>query len=153
MTCTFLPKSYNRRRKEAKDYEVEVGEILDGERKDTMNSETEETMRKIADYNNVEREFFSKRMCMMFAIAILGMVVFAVIDLLGKAAEMTVKTAAFKPQKRLLPRPKASLRYLDPNGQRRGTWLQTEQGQDRCPGSAFFQNKRRIFSDRFLRHR
>ncbi len=67
----------------AKYYEVEVGEILDGERKDHMDSKTEETMLKIADYNNVEREFFSKRMCIMFAAAILGMVVFAVIDILG----------------------------------------------------------------------
>ena len=67
----------------AKYYEVEVGEILDGERKNNMDSKTEETMLKIADYNNVEREFFSKRMCSMFAIAILGMVIFAVIDMLG----------------------------------------------------------------------
>lgn len=67
----------------AKYYEVEVGEILDGERKNNMDSKTEETMLKIADYNNVEREFFSKRMCIMFAIAILGMVIFAVIDMLG----------------------------------------------------------------------
>lgn len=67
----------------AKYYEVEVGEILNGERKDHMDSKTEETMLKIADYNNTEREFFSKRMCIMFAIAILGMVVFAVIDILG----------------------------------------------------------------------
>lgn len=67
----------------AKYYEVEVREILDGERKDNMDSKTEETMLKIADYNNVEREFFSKKMCIMFACAFLGMVVFAVIDMLG----------------------------------------------------------------------
>ncbi|MCI9143756.1 MAG: helix-turn-helix transcriptional regulator [Lachnospiraceae bacterium] len=67
----------------AKYYEVEVGEILDGERKDNMNSKTEETMLKIADYNNVEREFFSKRMCIMFGAAILGMVAFSVIYILG----------------------------------------------------------------------
>lgn len=67
----------------AKYYEVEVGEILDGERKDNMDSKAEETMLKIADYNNIEREFFSKRMCIMFAIAIFGMVIFAVIDMLG----------------------------------------------------------------------
>ena len=67
----------------AKYYEVEVGEILDGERKDKMDSKTEETMLKIADYNNVEREFFSKRMCIMFAMAFIGMIVFAVIDIAG----------------------------------------------------------------------
>lgn len=67
----------------AKFYEVEVGEILDGERKDNMDSKTEESMVKIADYNNAERAFFSKRMGIMFAAAILGMVVFIVIDILG----------------------------------------------------------------------
>lgn len=67
----------------AKYYEVEVGEILDGERKDKVDSKTEETMLKIADYNNVEREFFSKRMCIMFAMAFIGMIVFAVIDIAG----------------------------------------------------------------------
>lgn len=67
----------------AKYYGVEVGEILDGERKDPMDGKTEETMLKIADYHNLEREFFSKRVCVMFAAAILGMAVFAVIDLLG----------------------------------------------------------------------
>ena len=67
----------------AKYYEVEVGEILDGERKENMDSKTEKTMLKIADYNNVEQEFFSKRLCIMFAAAIFGMVVFAVIDIAG----------------------------------------------------------------------
>ncbi len=38
---------------------------------------------KIADYNNVERNFFSKRMCAMFIIALVGMAVYAGIDLLG----------------------------------------------------------------------
>lgn len=47
-----------------------------------MDSKTEETMLKIADYNNIEREFFSKRMCMMFAAAILRLIVFAV-DIAG----------------------------------------------------------------------
>ncbi len=68
----------------AKYYEVEVGEILDGERKDkVMDSQTEELLLKVADYNNVERNFFSKRMCIMFIIALIGIVVFAVIDIAG----------------------------------------------------------------------
>lgn len=68
----------------AKYYDVEVGEILEGKRKEDsgMNKGTEKLMLQIADYNNVERKFFSKRMCIMFAIAILGMIVFAVIDIL-----------------------------------------------------------------------
>ncbi len=68
----------------AKYYDVEVGEILDGERRtDNMDAKTEELMLKIADYNNVERNFFSKRMCAMFIIAIAGMIVYIGIDLLG----------------------------------------------------------------------
>lgn len=68
----------------AKYYDVEIGEILDGERKaENMDAKTEELMLKIADYNNVERNFFSKRMCAMFLIALAGMAVYAGIDLLG----------------------------------------------------------------------
>lgn len=68
----------------AKFYDVEIGEILDGERKaENMDAKTEELMLKIADYNNVERNFFSKRMCAMFLIALVGMAVYAGIDLLG----------------------------------------------------------------------
>lgn len=68
----------------AKYYDVEVGEILDGERRtNNMDAKTEELMLKIADYNNVERNFFSKRMCAMFIIAIVGMVIYMGIDLLG----------------------------------------------------------------------
>lgn len=48
-----------------------------------MDIKTEETLLKVADYNNVEREFFSKRMCIMFMAAILGLVVMAVIYLMG----------------------------------------------------------------------
>lgn len=68
----------------ARYYDVEVGEILNGERRtDNMDTETEELMLKIADYNNVEKSFFSKRMCLMFIVAIIGMLVFAVIDIAG----------------------------------------------------------------------
>ncbi len=68
----------------AKYYNVEVGEILNGERRtDNMDTKTEELMLKIADYNNVERSFFSKRMCVMFLIALIGMAVYVGIDLLG----------------------------------------------------------------------
>lgn len=67
----------------AKYYEVEVEEILDGERKENMDSKTEKTLLKVADYNNMERKFFSRRMCIMFGIAILGMIVMAIIDIAG----------------------------------------------------------------------
>lgn len=65
-------------------YDIEVGEILDGERRTkTMEKDTEELLTKVADYNNTEQGFFSRRMCAMFAIAIIGIAIFAVIDLLG----------------------------------------------------------------------
>lgn len=68
----------------AKYYGVEVGDILDGERRtETMDAQTEELMLKIADYNNVEQKFFSKRMCALFILALAGMVIYAVIDILG----------------------------------------------------------------------
>lgn len=70
----------------AKYYDVEVMEILDGERKDNdMDKKTEELMLKVADYGNEEKNYFSKRMCAMFIIAIIGMVVYVVIDSLGLA--------------------------------------------------------------------
>ena len=70
----------------AKYYDIEVGEILDGERKDDgMDRKTEGLMLKIADYNNAERNFVSRRMCAMFLVAIIGMVVYMVIDILGLA--------------------------------------------------------------------
>lgn len=68
----------------AKYYDLEVGEILDGERKDkSMDNKTEELLLKVADYNNIERNFFSKRMCIMFVIALTGMMVFMAIDIAG----------------------------------------------------------------------
>lgn len=63
-------------------YHVEVGEILAGERQ-TGNEKPGELMKHIAEYNNVEKNFFSKRMCAMFLIAIVGMLLYMIIDLSG----------------------------------------------------------------------
>lgn len=77
----------------AKYYEVEVGEILDGERRtNSMDTKTEELMLKIADYNNVEKDFFSKRMCAMFIIAIIGMIIYIGIDILGLSGQEPYET-------------------------------------------------------------
>lgn len=68
----------------AKFYDIEIGEILDGERKkEDMDKQTEETLLKIADYNNTEKEFFSKRIFYAFVAGIIGMVIYMVIDILG----------------------------------------------------------------------
>lgn len=89
----------------AKYYKVEVGEILDGKRRegsrldeersegsmpekerrdscmDSNMEETEELMLKVADYNNTEYHFFSKRICAMFLIAVIGMGIYVAIDM------------------------------------------------------------------------
>ena len=68
----------------AKNYDVDIMEILNGERKDNcMNKQTEELLLKVADYDNEERNFFTKRMCIMFLIATIGMVIYAGIDILS----------------------------------------------------------------------
>lgn len=70
----------------AKYYDVEIMEILDGERKEnSMDKQTEEVMLKVAEYGNEEKNFFSKRMCVMFLIAIIGMMIYEGIDILGLA--------------------------------------------------------------------
>ena len=62
----------------AKYYKVEVSEILDGERKGGRSAE--ELMLKIADYSNIERKVFSRRMCAMFVMALASMAFFAAMD-------------------------------------------------------------------------
>lgn len=48
-----------------------------------MDKKQEETLLKISHYNNIEKEFFSKRMRYMFMIAFTGIAVYAIIDMLG----------------------------------------------------------------------
>lgn len=68
----------------SKIYTVEIGEILDGERKDrSMDEHEEETLLKIADYNNAEKESFGKRLRIVCIAGLVGMAVYMVIDLSG----------------------------------------------------------------------
>lgn len=68
-------------------YDVEVGEILNGERKDNeeknMDKNTEELLLKTADYNSMEMRSVSKRMFVMFAISIAGIIVYVVLNMNG----------------------------------------------------------------------
>lgn len=65
-------------------YGVEVGEILSGERRPSEETEkSEELMLRIAEYNNIEKDFFSKRMSAKFLIAIVGMIVYKIVGDLG----------------------------------------------------------------------
>ena len=70
----------------AKYYEVEVGEILDGERKDNnMDKKTEEVLLKVADYNNDEKMAFSKKLFYMFIAGLASFIVYMIIDIMGLA--------------------------------------------------------------------
>ncbi len=67
-------------------YEVEIREILDGERKgEKMNKEMNETIMKVADYSNDERKRLTKRMNILFIIGVLAFLVFIVLDTMALA--------------------------------------------------------------------
>ena len=60
---------------------VEIKEILDGERKsETMNKEMEETVLKVADYSNHEKQRLAKRMCGMFILGTICFIIYLVLD-------------------------------------------------------------------------
>lgn len=63
---------------------VTVEEILDGERKDTMDDKKiTETMLKICDFEKEEYMKISKRLCILFTAAVLAFVIYGVIDIAG----------------------------------------------------------------------
>lgn len=67
-------------------YDVEIKEILDGERKsEKMNKEMEETVLKVADYSNLEKKKLTKRMCILFVIGLVAFTVYIVMEFMGIA--------------------------------------------------------------------
>lgn len=57
-------------------YNVELRELLDGERRsESMNEEMKETVLKVADYSNEEKQKLSKKMCVLF---IAGAILFTI---------------------------------------------------------------------------
>ena len=61
----------------AKFYDVEIGEILDGERKnEDMDKKTEETMEKIADYNENEKKLLARREGHFQGVALVAMMLY-----------------------------------------------------------------------------
>lgn len=66
-------------------YDLSIEEILDGRRNGMIDKETEQTLLKVADYENQDKMKLSKRMCGLFIAAILAFVVYAVIDIQGLA--------------------------------------------------------------------
>ena len=52
-------------------YEVELRELLDGERRsENMDEEMKETVLKVADYSNEEKRKLSRRMCILFSVGV-----------------------------------------------------------------------------------
>lgn len=78
-------------------YEVDIKELLDGERKNgKMNKEVEETILKVADYSNNEKQKLARRMCCFFILGCITFVIYLVIEALGMADEgITEHIASF----------------------------------------------------------
>ena len=69
-------------------YEVELKDILDGERKHVqMNKEMEETVLKVADYSNQEKMRLTKRMNYIFIAGVIAFLLYMVLELNGLADE------------------------------------------------------------------
>ncbi len=63
-------------------YDVELKEILDGEKGvDMMDKKVEETVLKVADYSNHEKEFITRRMHFLFIAGTLAFVVYMILDM------------------------------------------------------------------------
>lgn len=68
----------------AKYYDVSIEEILDGERKNEMiDKKTEQMLLKVADYENEEKQRFSRRLCGLFIAAILAFILYGVLNFTG----------------------------------------------------------------------
>jgi len=65
-------------------YEVDLREILSGERKsERMNEELKETVLQVADYSNEEKARLMRRMHWLFIAGLIGFTAFLIITLLG----------------------------------------------------------------------
>lgn len=76
-------------------YGVEIRELLDGERKsEIMNKEMEETVVKIADYSNHEKQKLTRRLCILFVIGLVMFTVYLIMEFMGIADTFTDGMAA-----------------------------------------------------------
>ncbi|MBD5156932.1 MAG: helix-turn-helix domain-containing protein [Butyrivibrio sp.] len=76
-------------------YGVGIEEILDGERKSKiMDKKTEQTLLKVAGYENQDKIKLSKRMCVLFIAAIIAFIVYGVIEINGLASTGIYEIAA-----------------------------------------------------------
>ena len=67
-------------------YNVDLRELLDGERKsEKMNKELEETVLKVADYSNEEKQKLTRRMHLLFIGGLVAAIIFCVLFFTGRA--------------------------------------------------------------------
>ena len=67
-------------------YEVDLRELLDGERKsENMNKDLEETVLKVADYSNDEKMKIMRRMHIICWIGVVSFIVFLILEAMGLA--------------------------------------------------------------------
>ena len=65
-------------------YNVEIREILDGERKsENMDPEVKETAEKMADYTSLEKERLAKRMCGLFIAGLIMFILYFILKAVG----------------------------------------------------------------------
>ena len=62
-------------------YDVELRELLDGERRsESMNEEMKETVLKVADYSNEEKKKLSRKMCVLFIAGAILFTIYIILD-------------------------------------------------------------------------
>ena len=67
-------------------YDVDLRELLDGERKgDKMDKEIEETVIKVAEYSNEEKNQLTQKMSVLFSIGIIVIIVYVILQYSGIA--------------------------------------------------------------------
>lgn len=67
-------------------YDVDLRELLDGERKgDKMDKEIEETVMKVAEYSNEEKKQLTRKMSVLFSIGIIVIIVYVILRYSGMA--------------------------------------------------------------------
>ena len=78
-------------------YQVDIRELIDGERKsEKMNKEVEETILKVADYSNEEKNQLMKKLHIFSWIGVITFTIFIVLETLGLAGSgMTESIASF----------------------------------------------------------
>lgn len=68
-------------------YDVELREILDGERKtEHMDKEMKETVLKVADYSNQEKSKLARRIHYLFIVGVIAFIVYMVLELMNLTA-------------------------------------------------------------------